>query len=46
MTLIRPKGSLNRPQGGVDQSPLTEHRELIAGIERRTLLRGRSASVH
>ena len=40
MTLIRPKGSLNRPQGGVDQSPLAEHRELIAGIERRALLRG------
>ncbi len=40
MTLVRPKGSLNRPQGGVDQSPLTQHRKLIAGIERRAFLRG------
>ncbi|MFY9640270.1 MAG: molybdopterin-dependent oxidoreductase [Rhodomicrobium sp.] len=40
MTLILPKRSLNRPQGGVDQSQLTEHRKLIAGIERRAFLRG------
>ncbi len=40
MTLIRPGRSLNRPQGGVDQSALIEHRELIAGIERRAFLRG------
>jgi DMSO/TMAO reductase YedYZ molybdopterin-dependent catalytic subunit len=39
MTLIRPKGSLNRPRGGTDQSPLIEHRELIASIERRAFLR-------
>jgi DMSO/TMAO reductase YedYZ molybdopterin-dependent catalytic subunit len=40
MTIIRPKGSINRPLGGVDQSALIEHRELIAGIERRAFLRG------
>jgi hypothetical protein len=40
MTLILPKRSLNRPQGGVDQSQLIEHRKLIAGIERRAFLRG------
>jgi DMSO/TMAO reductase YedYZ molybdopterin-dependent catalytic subunit len=40
MTLIRARGSRNRPQGGVDQSPLIEHRRLIAGIERRGFLRG------
>jgi DMSO/TMAO reductase YedYZ molybdopterin-dependent catalytic subunit len=40
MTFVRPRGSINRPQGGVDQSPLTEHRKLIAGIERRAMLRG------
>lgn len=39
MTIIRPKGSSNRPVGGVDQSALIEHRELIAGIERRAFLR-------
>jgi DMSO/TMAO reductase YedYZ molybdopterin-dependent catalytic subunit len=40
MTIIRPAGSPNRPQGGVDQSALVEHRKLIEGIERRALLRG------
>jgi DMSO/TMAO reductase YedYZ molybdopterin-dependent catalytic subunit len=40
MALLRPRGSINRPQGGVDQSALIEHRALIAGIERRALLRG------
>jgi DMSO/TMAO reductase YedYZ molybdopterin-dependent catalytic subunit len=40
MTIIRLGGSLNRPQGGVDQSPLPEHRKLIASIERRAFLRG------
>ena len=40
MTTIRPRRSINRPQGGVDQSALIEHRRLIAGIERRAFLRG------
>jgi DMSO/TMAO reductase YedYZ molybdopterin-dependent catalytic subunit len=40
MTIIHPRGSLNRPQGGVDQPPLIEHRNLIARIERRAFLRG------
>lgn len=40
MTAARPRGSINRPKGGIDQSPLREHRELIRGIERRALLRG------
>src|SRR5271165_3365190 len=40
MTIIRPRGSSNRPKGGVDQSSLIEHRQLIAGIERRAFLRG------
>jgi len=39
MTLIRPRGSLNRRRGAVDQSPLTAQRELIASIERRAFLR-------
>lgn len=32
--------SVFRPARGIDQSPLEEHRKLVAGIERRTLLRG------
>src|SRR5271169_5003948 len=40
MTLIRPGRSLNRPQGGADQSALIEQRKLIANIERRAFLRG------
>ena len=40
MAMIRPRGFVNRPRGGVDQSPLIEHRSLIAGIERRAFLRG------
>ena len=40
MTINRRGGSINRPQSGVDQSPLVEHRDLITGIERRALLRG------
>ena len=40
MAIIRPRGSLKRPQGGVDQSLLIEHRKSIAGIERRAFLRG------
>jgi DMSO/TMAO reductase YedYZ molybdopterin-dependent catalytic subunit len=40
MTVIRSRGSLNRPQGGVDRSHLIEHRALIAKIERRAFLHG------
>ncbi len=40
MAIIRPRGSAHRPLGGVDRSALVEHRELIAGIERRAFLRG------
>lgn len=40
MSGIKPFGSLHRPQGGVDQSPLLEHRKLIGRIERRGFLRG------
>lgn len=40
MTPIRRGTSMNRPQGGVDQSPLIENAKLIAGIERRAFLRG------
>lgn len=40
MPIIRPKGSVNRPHGGIDQSAMIEHRALIAGIERRAFLRG------
>ncbi len=43
MTIIRPKRSINRPLGGVDQSVLMEHRALIAGIERRAFLTRLSA---
>ena len=32
--------SRNRPPGGLDQSVLEENRALVAGIERRTLLKG------
>ena len=40
MRLIRPRGSLYRPQGGIDRSSLIEHPTLIAKIERRAFLRG------
>jgi DMSO/TMAO reductase YedYZ molybdopterin-dependent catalytic subunit len=36
----RPAPSVNRPAGGVSQSPLEEHRALIHRIERRGFLRG------
>ncbi len=29
MTVLRPRGSINRPEGGVDQSPLVEHRKTL-----------------
>jgi DMSO/TMAO reductase YedYZ molybdopterin-dependent catalytic subunit len=41
MSIIRfPRGSLFRPKGGVDQSPLREHKALIETIDRRKVLRG------
>ncbi|MGA7327993.1 MAG: molybdopterin-dependent oxidoreductase [Rhodomicrobium sp.] len=40
MAIIRPGRSVNRPEGGISQSRLIENRKLIAGIERRALLRG------
>lgn len=40
MNLMRPRGSRNKPRNRLDQSPIIEHRKLIASIERRTLLRG------
>jgi DMSO/TMAO reductase YedYZ molybdopterin-dependent catalytic subunit len=40
MTILRPRQSLNRSVGGTDRSALTEHRKLIASIERRAFLRG------
>ncbi len=40
MAPIRPKSSLFRPVGGVDQSPLVEHRALVASIDRRRILKG------
>jgi len=41
MAIIRPPSrSVFRPQGGVDQSVLEEHRDLVEGIDRRRVLRG------
>jgi DMSO/TMAO reductase YedYZ molybdopterin-dependent catalytic subunit len=38
--LRSPSPSIFRPQRGIDQSPLKEHKKLIADIDRRKLLRG------
>jgi DMSO/TMAO reductase YedYZ molybdopterin-dependent catalytic subunit len=40
MTLIRPKSRFVAQRPRIDQSPLAEHRSLIAGVERRAFLRG------
>ena len=40
MTIIKPRGSINRPLGGIEQSPLIENKRLIETIERRAFLRG------
>jgi DMSO/TMAO reductase YedYZ molybdopterin-dependent catalytic subunit len=37
---FKPFRSLNRPRGGIDQSPLGENNTLVRGIERRGFLRG------
>lgn len=41
MTILRPPSkSVFRPQGGIDQSVLVEHRDLVESIERRNILKG------
>jgi DMSO/TMAO reductase YedYZ molybdopterin-dependent catalytic subunit len=40
MANIKPRSSLFRPAGGVDQSPLVEHRALVENIDRRRILKG------
>src|SRR5690349_4677839 len=40
MPIRTPSPSRFRPPGGVDQSPLQEHRRLIESINRRNILRG------
>jgi len=40
MPIRTPSPSRFRPPGGVDQSPLQEHRRLIESIDRRNILRG------
>src|SRR3954453_13836164 len=40
MSIKAPSSSIFRPEGGIDQSVLTEHKALVEDINRRRLLRG------